>query len=375
MSRRAMVLGLVLGLLVPAGATAHAGVRWRVEATPVAGVEGSAVILGANARDEVLVMSLVPDGESFRRASYVVRGARATELPAPDAFGARAVDLNDRGVVLGEAGDPAAPTLVTWVRGRPRPVPLPPGVHASPIDLNNRGDILFASVDVPGEGLHVRYADGRIVPVLSPYPGFPYPQTGTYAWQDYLGDDGSVVFFVRPGLDLPTRSWLWTAGRTTEIGPVEAEHLGRGGHVIGIAAGPAGGPGFVWRAGRLRPLGGVASAVNARGVVAGASPAGADQRATVWRDGVPRVLPGPPGQLSSLARSVNDRGRIAGEVTDAGGVTRAVAWDHGRRFDLDRASGGTGSLAWVVAPGGAVYGFAGGQAGPAGLYRWRLLHR
>ena len=311
---------------------------------------------------------LSQEGDTFHRSGYVVRDARATRLPAPDEFDVRVTDLNDRGVVLGEAGDPATPSLVTWVRGRPRAVPggtsrpprgwgMPAGVHATPIDLDNRGDILFASVDLPGQGLHLRYADGTIAPILSPDPAFPFPQTGTFAWNEYLGDDGSVAFFVRPGLDRPTRSWLWRAGRSTEIGPVAAEHLGRRGRVIGTGAGLEGGPRFVWQRDRLTPLAGAPTDVDAHGVVVGAAPAGPNAQPTAWRDGVAQPLPALPGQVSGTARALDDRGRIAGEVTTAAGVTRSVLWDNGRIFDL-----GDAAVAWVVAPDGAVYGHTGGRS-------------
>jgi probable HAF family extracellular repeat protein len=57
------------------------------------------------------------------------------------------------------------------------------------------------------------------------------------------------------------------------------------------------------------------------------------RRAILWQDGVPSELPLLPDAYSSLARSINNKGRVVGDM-GLSGARHAVLWRDGRAIDL-----------------------------------------
>lgn len=159
--------------------------------------------------------------------------------------------------------------------------------------------------------------------------------------------------------------------------------------------------GFVWDGGAMRelpPLGGnnsFASTVNNRGQIVGwAETAVRDPtclpesqtlqfRAVVWGpgEGDIRELPPYPGDSTSAAVHINDRGQvvgISGDCDQAVGrhsARHAVLWDRGEVIDLGNIGGDTWNTPTYINLRGDIVGFAGlsedeGGPGPLQAFLW-----
>lgn len=119
---------------------------------------------------------------------------------------------------------------------------------------------------------------------------------------------------------------------------------------------------FHWKVGgELKPLAGLtpgsesaAYGINTQGVVVGTSMSGGQILPVRWEaSGHIRAIPLPPGFTSGLARSINDRGEVAGY--SIGG--RAWRWSEARGPELlDLLPGATGSGALTIDARGRIFG-------------------
>src|SRR5262245_6868858 len=82
-------------------------------------------------------------------------------------------------------------------------------------------------------------------------------------------------------------------------------------------------------------------------------------RAFLLRDGVSRDLGTLPGEATSSARAINNKGQVIGVSTDAGGVASAFLWDLGRMRDLGTLPGDAASEALAINDASDVVGRSG----------------
>jgi probable HAF family extracellular repeat protein len=294
-----------------------------------------------------------------------------------------AVDVNNRGVVVGRSETPEGMHVFVWRRGRMTDITPPGGTDGAVVGVNDRGEVAHSWYDPAAGGYRTAiWRNGRSTVILA----------GDGQASD-LNERGEVLF-------LDAR--LWRRGMLEQIeGDVEgtpvAQQLSDGGHAAGAIAplAPPGGGhpspamGFVWHDGALTPaipppgtsfrnavdvdnsgrvlfdayassfalwhdgrttdLGGLggdsmgAVDLNEQGQVVGsATTASGDTHAFLWEDGAMTDLH-PVAGLTSWANKVNERGEAAGAVGSPGGSS-AVMWSCGRAVPLDIA-GAVASIA------------------------------
>lgn len=225
-----------------------------------------------------------------------------------------------------------------------------------------------------------------------------------------INNQGWVAGFS--GLPDGTRhAALWRNGTLTELGALGGPSansnaqwpgLNNGGTVVGISQTATPDPlvegwscsafipatgntcvGFVWQAGLMTPLAtlggnnGFAAGVNAVGQVVGwaetrvhdptcSAPQVLQFRAAVWgpAPGAVRELPPLPGDSTSAATAINDRGQVVGisgacdVAVGRGSATHAVMWDHGAITDLGNLGGQLWHTPMAINQTGEVVGFS-----------------
>src|SRR6266478_6389813 len=152
--------------------------------------------------------------------------------------------------------------------------------------------------------------------------------------------------------------------------------------------------GFRWQNGQMTPLppfpGGYSSyatGVNNRGQVVGWAENGIHDptcdpafqilqfRAAIWEpDGEMRELPPLPGDSTSAATAINDRGQVVGISGDCGvavgsvSAKHAVLWEHGVPIDLGNIGGDAWNTPTAINNHGTIVGFANTVPGTARHY-------
>jgi probable HAF family extracellular repeat protein len=380
----------------PAAATAVPGVvgapaafRPAIRVTRLPGLDGpagGARATDVNERGVVVGESVAADG---RTTAVRWDGATPTDLTAGAAGTVtRAVAVNDRGAVLGVTGGFASYATL-WEDGEATPLP-PTDSAAVAVDLNDRGEALYnAYIVAPVSFGGFLWRDGTVIPAppagegLPEFVGFDLNERGVAVG---VPEFGPLPFTWRPGeaprpLALPDGADGGfpialndrgdVAGRVTVPGPAPATRVVR------------------WRDGRPRDLGdlgggeatipdmaaGGGSPINRRGDVVGASStASGDHHAFLWRDGHMTDL-GTLGGPSSWATAVNDSGQVVGASLTAEGEAHAFAWQDGRMVDLTAlAGGGQHTDVTDINDRGQVVGHVEGPDGPV-AHRWDLPAR
>lgn len=285
-----------------------------------------------------------------------VTGVTATDLGTLGGPQTVALDLNDRGVVVGVSDtDIPAPTVVShafrWQRGVMTDM-TPTADYGLASDINNRGQILFRSNDETGERTFIWSRRGT-----TELPGYA----------SAINDRGEVLL----------GDAVWRRGTIVEIPAPDADHyivalgLGNGGHAFGtVWPRPVPGGGhpphvgtFVWRDGtttviRVPPyFPATPTGVDRTGrLLMEAAAADGTLRALLSDDGGYVELPsltGVPG-TSTTAADINDRGEAVGSSVTASGERHAVLWRDGEVIDLHTL--GTSSSASAIGPRGHVAG-------------------
>lgn len=255
---------------------------------------------------------------------------------------------------MGTADGTAArvPTMVTRIQGNWQITMtdlghLPGGSFSSAYDINNIGEVVGVASDATGVNRRVIWQNGVIVDTL--------PQASaatTTAWQmneqrQFVGvavvnSKAAYGVFWDHGVAIPLQPLPGTVASGAAANGINAV-----GDVAGGGTGGGGGvPLFqhagIWRNGVLyRDLGvmpggdySMAFDINDAGQVTGTGTAGGGpvgrQYAFVWENGVFRKLPEIPGNFSSVGRSINALGVVAGQSN--GGDP--VVWKNGVLFPL-----------------------------------------
>jgi probable HAF family extracellular repeat protein len=286
--------------------------------SPVAGVPATSAAEGPSELEIVDLGTLPGGGSSFAHA------------------------INDHGHVVGESdvGDPADGNRHAFVWRRGRMIDL--GTLQGPLgsswalDINNHDQIVGVSSVETSPGLYLSHAvlwsDGRMIDLGALPGGGDSIATGINERGDVVG-----MSIAADGLQ---HAFLWRRGRMTDLGlfpgarSSRAEGIDNRGQVVGNSP-----DAVVWQDGEMSSLDlppgaerSTALDINDRGVVVGVGrlPGVARQdRAVVWRHGVPRYLDiaDPSG---SWAQGINDRGQIVG----FGWSTGAFLWERGVTVSL-----------------------------------------
>ena len=135
------------------------------------------------------------------------------------------------------------------------------------------------------------------------------------------------------------------------------------GQIVGTSGGCQSGPtfalhGLLWQNGALTDLGNLGgmqftlpAGINNLGQVVGVSDLPGDTfpgHAFLWtKDSGIQNLGTLPGDISSIAKDINDKGQIVGQSTDASGNSRAFIWQNGLMTDLNTLVPGGGSTLFL----------------------------
>lgn len=180
-----------------------------------------------------------------------------------------------------------------------------------------------------------------------------YP-TRTYRNQGFLLEGGKVT-----SLKLP--------GRNT--GPNEVTALNDEGQIVGTSQGRA----FIWQKGKLKFLPllphthtqSIANDINGRGQVVGEHDfSDLKKRAVLWENGKERDLGTLPGNRSSRAWSINNRGQIVGDAftewvdINPQNVFSAFLWENGKLQKLPGLANHKGAAAKAINDKGQIVGWA-----------------
>jgi probable HAF family extracellular repeat protein len=179
---------------------------------------------------------------------------------------------------------------------------------------------------------------------------------GGLSWPFDINDDGLIVGYSETQPDVlfsPTHAFVWD-GTMHDLGVAAPgdSSVAAGVNASGLIVGSSGASPVYWSDreihGLALPAGhlsGNARAVNDLGVIVGQThtfepPGFTISHATVWENGVPRVLPSLPGARITGATDLNERGQIVGfSAFTESGLLHAVLWEDGAVHDLGALEG------------------------------------
>jgi probable HAF family extracellular repeat protein len=256
-----------------------------------------------------------------------------------------AVDINDRGQVIGLFDDSFLRFGFFWERGVRTTLSL--GGESIANAINGRGQVVGASTLALGSGnpFHAYlFHDGSIVD-LGALPGHNASSANDINQRGQIV--GSSWSESAAGGTLVQRSALWEDGVIVDLGTLggtlsAAAAINNRGQIVGTSTTAAGQQrAFLWQDGIMMDLGTLegdeessAHAINKRGQVIGSSTnAAGERRAFFWDDGVMRAI-GTLGGDSTTANAINSHGAVVGHSTTAAGDLRAFVWQDGVLTDL-----------------------------------------
>ena len=334
------------------GRSGGQAVRWDEAGTPTplaprlpegGTSEAIAVAAGGAVAGSEVVPSSTPGGP-LDVAAVLWRDGERVRLSGPAPVADRPIDINGREQVLlrvGTGGSP--PDTAVWDDGVTTTAPhVDGGFPIAGADLNERG--LVVGTSNPGSPLSRAWAwrPGR-APVELPPPG------GLDSVRAVAVNDRGDVVGEGQDADGHTRMVLWRDGRAVDLGTLGGPSafkyvsdryppriVNDRGDVVGTSVTASGTPhAFRWRDGAMADLGDlgggeatVATAVNRRGDVLAVAFGAAGESTFLWRDGRTidlQALVGGPAWIAG-ARSLNDRGQVAGTTLDRALETRSYLW-------------------------------------------------
>ena len=189
-----------------------------------------------------------------------------------------------------------------------------------------------------------------------------------------ISENGVIVGYSQMS-ETAARAWVWRYGiGMTDLGSFggadsRAFAVGLDGRVYGYAQDAGGAQrGFVWENGVLADVGSLApgdvvnvEAVNASGVLAGATTSGGGQLGFTLSGGTMTALPalaGAPVPANAAAYDINDAGRVAGVSGWIYGGTRAFRTEAGGVLVSLGTLGANDSTATAINAGGQVVGYS-----------------
>lgn len=319
----------VVGQAVSGGNTALPGVtlRWSTTNPAVATADSGRVRGVGVGTTEVIVAA---GSRTARFTLEVVRPYTITRITFPGETANRAAAVNGRGLVVGTVTLAGGQTEAwAWQQGT-----LMPLGSGRALDVNDRGQVVGSSgADA------VMWADGAKTVLYSRPGGFATARAVNVNGQ--VAGDWQSVNGCGPGGRCDGSVFLYSGGQAQVIVPSATNAAGNGindqGWVVGTT-GPAASRAvhsFVYRNGTLTQLAGgdgthQARDVNNRGEIVGG---GMNAPALRWAspEAAAAPLPSPfPIQVSSGASSINERGDVVGQIQNSGAI-----WRGGKALDLN----------------------------------------
>jgi probable HAF family extracellular repeat protein len=319
----------------------------------------------------IAAMSVSPIGSAASTApSYAVR-----PIDPPRGFThVYPTHVNAAGVIVGNAlnEDNTVQHAFVWSAGTSTDLGTLGGAASSARDVNDAGVVVGeAGTGGADDEVHAVVWDGGFVADL----GEPGQASGAYGVSshglivgyegDHLGSNHAMLWKNGVGQLLDR----FTTGFSNAVSINDAEQI----LLTGVPTGAGGTPeSFIWEGGPLTGVGPFAgTAINSSGDVVGyrASPSG-DVQGVVWQVGLPRPLSGPAGERV-LPLGINDSSQVVGWMGQTLDSERAFLWDDGELLDLnERIPADAGwflSRATAINEQGQVVGFGVFQGQLAGF--------
>lgn len=287
---------------------------------------------------------------SFQLHAALGAGSRAEQAMAativdlgdgpPALTGFEPTALNDAGQVVGTANDDHGDTVpVLWQAGSARAFSLPPGMQGHPWDINAAG-MTVGSIQGNGQS--------DIVLWTSP-DALPQSLTASlsdvfYATVQAIADSGASCGGVQD-VAKHMQAIVWSADGVTLLSVPDA-----------------------WRG-----QSSFAAALDGQGTVVGSVGDVPNERAVVWRDGVPTVL---EPSIRSTAQGILADGGIVGSLLrpaagGMGALAEIVLWRDDAVTSVARVEQATTNLAGVAADGRILYTVIGAGAHDNQVMLWQ----
>jgi probable HAF family extracellular repeat protein len=299
-------------------------------------------------------------GRSAAAADYVI-----SELQLlPDGVTGGAQAINDKGQIVGWSSSGPAILAVLWDRGDIVHLgALPGATFSQATDINDRGDIVGFSNTAGGDLHAVMWSDGTLIDLghLGTQP------SGNVSTANGINKRGQVVGSSTTSSG-EQHAFLWQDGVMIDLGTLPggaasiAWAINDRGQVVGVSATETEQHAFLWADGEMRDLGtldgGTFSAaldINQRGQIVGVgdNDEGFGQAVVRererFRDLAAQVEAG-------IARALNHQGLVAGEGRTTSGNTHALLWQGGTFHDLGTLPGDVSSRAWDLNDRGTIVG-------------------
>jgi len=308
--------------------------------------------------------------------------------------------INEWGQVVGYSWNdvPFEAHAFLWDKGALSDLGSLGGYFTEAVEINDRGQVV--GIAVSGGNSHAFLWQRGTMTDLGAMDFQLFPGV-------FLNEQGQVAVNYAsgpPSYGTGERAFLWERGARTELGTLGGDFTGATamndrGQIVGISTTAAGEfHAFVWDKGTMTDLGGLGAPgaptpvyINERGqVVSSYSTGNAASETILWDCGDAaddsdkelrdrscshdlrpsrRALPGLGGSFSYPA-AINERGQVAGGSAPPNSpYTHAVLWEHGRVEDLVSTSVLDNSYAVAINEDGQVL-IAGSQSQPGQPYYW-----
>ncbi len=263
--------------------------------------------------------------------AYMWQEGRFTALGSLGGPMTFAAAIDDRGDIVGSSEtsrERFSSHAFLWQHGKMTDLGTLGGKTSSAEAINDHGQIVGTSQTDDGAPRGFLWQNGKMIDLGT---------LGRWSIEPVaINDHGQVLGRGIDRSTTNTRVYLWDKGKLTDLGvhvdPNAPLAINDAGQVIGTRADHSG---FVWKQGKVIPLGTVAgqaatpTAIDERGQIAGGTKsAGFDSHAFVWQSGTQTALPA-PGRLSSAPVAWIDRTGtqvLAVSYGAAGLRTRLLVW-------------------------------------------------
>jgi probable HAF family extracellular repeat protein len=293
----------------------------------------------------LLVLAVAALTVSSGSARSVQAGWVFRDLGTSSGLDTKAIGINDRGQVVGNAGEYRTRSFL-WEKGRMRSLGSLGSGLSTALAINDRGQVVGGSAIRSGQSHAFLWEQGRMT------------ELGTLAGEvsstaAAINERGDVIGTSSGSTEPSQRAFLWRNGRMRSLGALpgmrwsRAVAINENGQFIGqsvSADGRSGAP-FLWQKGRMTRLGirgktCFAQAINDDGQVV----VNCSGRAYLWQNGKLvnlGTLPDPDGSRpdsTTWAEAVNDQGQVVGTSR-----LHAFLWERGTMRDLGAEDGYGGS--------------------------------
>jgi probable HAF family extracellular repeat protein len=285
-----------------------------------------------------------------------------------------AVDINERGQIIGASDVDARQRGFLWENGVMTDLGTLGGPYSYPVAINEHGQIVGNS-DIASNDRHAFLWENGMMIDLGTLGGYQ-------SYARAINERGQVIGYSQTDALSESHAFLWENGIMFDLGTLggptsDVYDINWAGQVVGDSTTALGqSHAFLWEKGTMIDLGtldGVSSNamdINARGQIVGTVNYGRGVKHTfLWENGVMTNL-GTLGGRYSIPMSINDRGQIVGVSQTPSFEVHAFLWEKGSMIDLGTL-GGTNSAPVAINNRGQIVGTSNTYSGEIHIFLWQ----